>query len=120
MNRNFIKLSTALSAALSAMGCAAIPLPVETLQRNEASIRGAEEVGALKVPAAKLHLQMAIDQTAMAKRLAADGDKRATLVAARAQADAELALVLAREATVHSEALRAAEDLKLVQSRPTP
>lgn len=107
-------------AVLATGGCAAIQIPPERLERNEASMRSAQEVGAENVPAAKLHLQMAKDQTETAKRMAAKGDKRAELVLARAESDAELALVLAREASVHADALRAAEDLKAVKARGGP
>jgi hypothetical protein len=113
------KLTISL-AAFSLAGCAAIQIPPDRLERSEASIRGAEEVGALGVPAARLHLQLAKDQTETAKHMAANGDERATLVLARAESDAELALGLAREVAVHSDALKATEDLKAVQARGAP
>jgi len=80
-------------------------------------MRGAEEVGAAKVPDAKMHLQMAKDETESAKKMAADGNERAVVMLARADADAELALGMAREASVHADALKADEDLKAVQAR---
>ena len=113
------KLLTAV-AVLALSGCASIQIPPERLERSQASIRGAEELGASGVPAAKLHLQLAKDQTEAAKQLAEQGDDRAILVMARAESDAELALVLAREVSTHREAMQAAEDLKAVQSRGTP
>lgn len=107
-----------LFLAISALGgCASVQIPPDSLQHNEASIRGAEEVGANSVPEARLHLQMAKDQTVAAKRLAADGDGRAILMLARADSDADLALAMAREAAVHSDAIKAAEDLKAVHAR---
>ena len=110
-----------LSLAVFVMsGCATVQLPPDRLQGSEASIRSAEEMGAASVPAARLHLEYAKDETLAAKKLAAEGDERATLVLARAEADAELALGLAREVTVHAEAGRAAEDLKAVQARSNP
>ena len=110
-----------LSLAVFVMsGCATVQLPPDRLQSSEASIRSAEEMGAASVPAARLHLEYAKDETLAAKKLAAEGDERATLVLARAEADAELALGLAREVTVHAEAARAAEDLKAVQARSNP
>jgi hypothetical protein len=115
-----IKKTMLSLAVLAVSGCAAVQIPTDRLERNEASIRGAEEVGALGVPAARLHLQLAKDQTEMAKKMAADGDERAVLVLSRAEADAELALNMAREVSVHTDALRAAEDLKAVQARGTP
>lgn len=107
-------------AALGLGACATVNIPGERLEHSEASIRGAEEMGANGVPAARLHLQLARDQTVLAKSMAADGDKRAPLVLARAEADAELALGLAREVSVHADALRATEDLKAVHNRATP
>ena len=101
-------------------GCATVQIPADRLQSSEASIRGAEEMGASSVPNARLHVQLAKDQTAEAKKLAADGDARALLVLARAEADAELALGLAREVSVHAEALRATEDLNALLARPAP
>ena len=107
-------------AALSLVSCATVQLPADRLQSSEASIRSAEELGANAVPTARLHLQYAKDETAAAKKLAADGDPAALLMLAKADADAELALGLAREVSVHGEAQRAAEDLKAVRARPSP
>jgi hypothetical protein len=105
---------------LAVSGCAAIQIPPDRLEGNEASMRGAEELGASGVPAAKLHLQLAREQTISAKKLAADGDDRAVMMLARAQSDAELSLGLAREVSVHADAQRAADELKAVRARGTP
>jgi hypothetical protein len=113
------KLTTTL-AALGLMGCAAVPIPAYQLERSQASIRGAEEVGALGVPTARLHLELAKDETETAQKMANKGDTRAVLVMARAESDAELALGLAREVSVHSDALKAADDLKAIRARGTP
>jgi hypothetical protein len=107
-------------AALGLLGCASAPIPADQLAHSEASIRGAEELGAQGVPAANLHLQLAKDQTEAAKRMAAKGDKRSVLVLARAEADAELALGLAREVSVHTDAQRAADDLKALHAQGNP
>ena len=104
----------------TAIGCASIRIPEESLQRSEASIKSAEEVGANDVPKAKLHVQYARDQTADAKKLAAEGDDRALLLVGRAQADADLALSLAHEARMHAAATRAGDELKALQSQGTP
>lgn len=101
-------------------GCATVQIPADRLENSEASMRSAEELGASSVPRARLHLELAKDQTALAKKMAAEGDARALLVLARAEADAELSLGLAREVSVHGEAARAAEDLKAVRARGTP
>jgi len=104
---------------LGVAGCTAVQIPADRLQQSEASIRGAEEVGANGVPAARLHLQLAKEQTETAKKMAANGEKRSLLVLARAESDAELALGLAREVSVHTDAQRATEDLKAVRARGT-
>jgi hypothetical protein len=110
---------TALGA-LALAGCAAVEVPPAQLASSEGSIRGAEEMGANGVPPAKLHLQLARDQTEEAKKMAASGDERAVLVLARAEADAELALGMAREAKVHAEAQRATEALAALHARANP
>ena len=107
-------------AVLGVTGCAAVQIPADQLERSEASIRGAEEVGAQDVPEARLHLQMAKDENAAAKQMAAKGDKRAVLMLARADSDSELALGLARQATVHADVVKAAEELRAVNARSTP
>jgi len=111
---------TTLLAVLGLAGCASAPLPPYQIDQAQASIRGAEEVGAAAVPAAALHLQLAKDETLEAQKMATAGDQRAVLVMARAQSDAELALGLAREFKVHGDALKAGEDLKAVRARGNP
>lgn len=115
-----IKKPFVAAALLAISSCASMQIPAETLQRSESAIRGAEEVGAESVPAAKLHLQFARDQTEAAKKLSLAGDERSLVMLARAQADADLANALAREAAAHAEAVKAAEDLKAVRARGTP
>jgi hypothetical protein len=115
-----MKLTMTALATLAIAGCAAVTVPPTELASSEASIRGAEEMGANGLPPARLHLQLARDQTEEAKKMAADGDSRAPLVLARAQSDAELALGLAREAKVHAEAVRATEALAALHARANP
>ena len=91
----------------SACGASA---PVPEAQRTEtlAAVRAAEEVGAPNVPNAALHLKMSRDQIATAEALIRDEEnEQATLVLLRAQADAELALELAREQQMRDEAAEA-------------
>ncbi len=99
------RLWAALGPVFLVFGCASTPVPPERLVSAEAGIRGATEVGAEGVPQASLHLKMARDQVAQAKTLSEGGDnERATLVLARAETDAELALALARENVARGEA----------------
>src|SRR4051812_9143551 len=102
-----MKRTLMLLAVVGLGACATVQIPADQLERSEASIRGADEVGAQSNPTAKLHVQLAKDQTLEAKKLASNGDARAPLMLARAQADAELAIVLAREVAVHREAAQA-------------
>jgi hypothetical protein len=84
-------------------GCAAnVPLRTEA---STSVIRAAEEAGAAKVPQASLHLQLAKEELELAKGLAAKGEKeQAASMLLRAEADAELAVVLSREDAERSEA----------------
>jgi hypothetical protein len=113
-------LKPLLLTVLLAAGCGSVQIPPDRLERSEASMRTASEMGAEGVPAARLYLELARDQAKAARRLAASGNDRALLVLARSQADAELALALAREASVHVEAERAQQELNAVQSRKGP
>jgi hypothetical protein len=84
-------------------GCAAnVPLRTEA---STSGIRAAEEAGAAKVPQASLHLQLAKEELELAKGLAAKGEKeQAASMLLRAEADAELAVVLSHEDAERSEA----------------
>lgn len=97
MKRSWILAVPALSLALFA-GCGSYPPPTERMTTAEAAIRGAEEVGATNVPQAALYMKLAQEQTEKAKRLMQDGyNERAELELKRAQADAELAISIAKE-----------------------
>ena len=105
MTNSRVSRFTSLLVAWCACGGGAKP-PMYQLTHSEASIRGAEEVGAPDVPTAALHLKLARDQLIAAKQLIAervDYDK-AKLLLRRAEADAELAITLAKEAQAREEA----------------
>jgi hypothetical protein len=98
------------------VACASSPVDSERLAASEAAIRAAREMGAEKVPPAQLHLQLAKEQEEQAKKLLKDGDKkRADVLLIRSQADAELALALAREAPARAEAQRALDRVKQLE-----
>ena len=102
-----IPLSTSLVTvgALGLWGCATAPQSAYTESR--ATVRAAEEVGAPDEPSAAYHLDLAKKQLAVAEPLV-DGSnaerKQAAKVLARAEADAELALALAKTAELQTEA----------------
>jgi hypothetical protein len=111
-------LTTALVVVLSA--CWANRIPPALLTRYEASVSRAEALGALGLPAARLHLELARQQAATAKLLAAGGDSRSGVVMARAQVDAEVSLSMAREVSMHVCASRVAADLLAIQDNGGP
>ena len=91
-------------------GCANAPLRTEA---STSGIRAAEEAGAAKVPQASLHLQLAREELELAKGLAAKGEKeKAASMLLRAEADAELAVVLSHGDAEKSEALAAVERVR--------
>jgi hypothetical protein len=89
------------AVALTDLACASSP-PVAQQEQSSASIRAAEEVGAKQVPAAALYLQLAKEQFEASKH-EGDADRSSRLLA-RAQADSELALALARSETERTAA----------------
>jgi len=93
------------SVAVGLVACASTPAPHEREAASEASIRAANEVGAAQVPQAALHLKLAQEQLEKAKAQMKDGDNNdAAYTLLRAQADAELALSLARENKTRTDA----------------
>jgi len=102
--------AVALVALAIAAGCASAPLSTEA---STSGIRAAEEVGAANVPRAALHLQLAKEELARAKKLSADGEKEAAAsMLSRAEADAELAVALSREDAERAEAVAAVERVR--------
>jgi hypothetical protein len=88
-------------------GCASAPLKTDA---STSGIRAAEEVGAADVPKASLHLQLAREELERAKELAAKDEKAmADSMLLRAEADAELAVLLSREDAERTEAEAAVE-----------
>ena len=80
------------------------------------AIRAAEESGAAKVPRASLHLQLAKEEMDQSQKLAKNGEKeQATSFLARAEVDAELAVVLSHEQSEKAAAAQAVERVRLLQ-----
>ena len=99
-------VATAIVAGCAANG----PLRTEA---STSVIRAAEEAGAAKVPQASLHLQLAKEELELAKGLAAKGEKeQAASMLLRAEADAELAVVLSHGDAEKSEAMAAVERVR--------
>lgn len=94
-----------IAAAVTGLFACAHTRPLDAdLGKVESPIRAAEELGATQVPNAALHIQYAKDQLAKAQQLEKDGEqRRSQMMLLRAQADAELALALTRDAKTQTE-----------------
>jgi len=113
-----IALMAAAATSLWLMaGCGSYPAPNERLVNSQASVRAAQEVGAQNNPQAALHLKLAQEQVEQARQLIGDSDnKRAEFILLRAEADAELAVAMAREASARTEAQQALDELKALKN----
>ncbi|HPS31747.1 MAG TPA: DUF4398 domain-containing protein [bacterium] len=116
--RNFtgirvILFATAVTAFAVVSGCASAPLNTE---ESTSGIRAAEEVGAAKVPQASLHLKLAKEELAQAKKLEAKGESlKAASMLQRSETDAELAVALAREESEKAKSLAELENVRQIQ-----
>ena len=105
--------AAAVMATAFIAGCANAPLRTEA---STSGIRAAEEAGAVNVPQASLHLQLAKEELEVAKGLAAKGDReKAKTMLQRAEADAELAAALSRGDAEKSEAQAAVARVRQLQ-----
>ena len=101
---------------LPACGGAA-PLP-PTMADAEANIHTARELGAPADPQGALHLNLAQEEIAKAKKLLQDGDaKNGDLSLARAAVDAELALAEARAAQSRAQTQQVLDQAKIIKAQ---
>jgi len=110
------------AGSLLALGCACATtrsLPAEPLAQAEAEVRAAQEIGAERVPAARLHLQEARESIAAARETNNDDPDGAARKLDIARAQAELANALAREQTARSEVEQAHAQLDALKSGRT-
>ncbi|HET9620294.1 MAG TPA: DUF4398 domain-containing protein [Kofleriaceae bacterium] len=109
----------AAGAAAFVAACGGAPRPEAQMASSEGAIRGASEAGAQTVPQATLYMKLAEEQRQQALALIKNGDNgRAAYLLARSEADAELAIALAKQARAQQEAQRAdqrVQDLQKVQ-----
>lgn len=104
------------SALLLASVAACMPKTPLHTEGESAAIRGAVESGAEEVPQAALHLQLAKESLTEAKRLHAAGSKaEAASMLLRAEADAELAVVLSKQDAEKTEAEAAVERVRALR-----
>jgi hypothetical protein len=99
----------------AAAGCSS--KPALRTESSTSAIRAAEAVGAGDVPRASFHLQMAREELDRAKGLADRGkNDEATSQLLRAEADAELAVMLSREQVEKLGAAQAMERVRQLQN----
>lgn len=108
----------AFALAFSLVACgSSLPPPSDKLASAEAAARSARELGAEREPKAALHLKLATEQIEQARGLMTSGEnRRADFVLQRAGADAELAVMLAKENNAKAEAAEAQERVKALKS----
>ena len=112
-----MRTSNWLVMAVLLGGCATAGPSTESLEATAASIRSAEELGAPRVPKASLHLQLAKEQSQHAKQLNDKGDgEEARRLVKRADADAELAVALARGSKELARGNRAMEKVNTMDT----
>jgi hypothetical protein len=109
----------AMAALVAAVcGCATTPVPADKYARSRSAIRSAEVLAADKVPSAALHLRLAKEQLAQAKRLLEKGEnEEAGYVLLRSEADAEAAMNLAREAWSKQDAMQTIQQVQQMKAQ---
>jgi len=111
--QRIIRRFSLLGASVALVSCGGAELSQTKLAQAQSSVSAAEAGGARNQPKAALHLQLAREEMAEAKRLAAEGDgDDASLFLDRARVDAELALQLARSEQEQEMARQAWQKLR--------
>jgi hypothetical protein len=109
-HHTWIFTSTFALGCSALVACASAPPPTAQVATSSAEISAAKELNAHEVPAAQLYLKLANDEMTEAQKKIAEGDnEKAQHLLVRAQADAELAVGLARE----EKSRKAAEDMQM-------
>lgn len=109
-----------LAAAIAAplIGCGGTPKPEARMASSEGAIRGAQEAGAGGVPEATLYLTLAQEEREKALQLVKDDENhRAAMMLARSEADAELAVALAKAARAKNEAVQTTEQVQELKEK---
>jgi hypothetical protein len=118
MKRSTFALGVLLLGAAVAAGCAGAPPPTARVASSAAAIRAAQELLAVEIPAAQLRLQFALDEYAAAEQhMAAGQHEKAARLFERAEADAELAVALAKQARSEKAAFVAQAETQEVNTK---
>ena len=107
---------TLLFIAFGLAACGpSFPAPRDQYAAAEKDVGRAQESGA-SVPDARLHTQLAQEDLAKAKALMGGDNERAASLIARASAEADLAINLARQSQAQSQAQQGNEALNKVKA----
>lgn len=108
-----IRLANTLACTLLVVACGGSSLPPAKVADTQSSISAAAAVGAEQNPQAALHLKMARDQLSQAQGMINNGkNDEARLVLDRANADAEVALMITREAQAEANTRKAQAEVQ--------
>lgn len=101
-----------------AIGCGGAAVPHQALNAAEASTRAAEVGGAQNSPKAELYLKYARDGIAKAKQLITEEkNEAARRLLVRAEADAEVALAMAKRQEAAKEAAESLERIEQLMEK---
>jgi Domain of unknown function (DUF4398) len=113
-----MRLASSVLFGACVVACGGSALPPARVADTQSSISAATAVGADQNPQAALHLKMARDQLQEAQGLINSGKTdQARLVLERADADAEMALMITREAQASDSVKKAQADVDALQNR---
>jgi hypothetical protein len=116
LNRSCAVATLALAACTSST-----TIPASHVYGALNAISAADGAGAAQVPQADLHLRLAREQYATAKRLAGQGAAaQSDAMLLRAQADAQLAQSLTREAYAQAEARQMSDRMRALSTSTQP
>src|SRR5262249_40522956 len=105
--------TAATAAAAAALGCGgSVPPPNDAWAAAQGDVGRAQTAGALDVPAAKLHLQLAQEDLQVSHQLMGNDNERAASLCAVASSEAQLALSLAAQAKAEARAQGAQTEMQ--------
>ena len=105
-----------LAGAIVLPACGGAAVPRDQLTMAQAAVKGAEVGGANEEPKAALHLKLAREEISKANALINDGENEdAARMIARAQADADLSLALAKQAAAKRDTAEAKEQIDQIK-----
>lgn len=112
-----VRLSTSILFTTCVLACGGSSLPPAKVAETQSSISAAAAVGADQNPQGALHLKMARDQLTEAQGLIDSGkNDEARLVLERANSDAEVALMITREAQASEAVKKTRADVNALQN----